>query len=62
MTTSSLDLFRENLIKQQTNRFFVILQAGLFDMVGVDKVFYLGMMTVRLKYGGNKPVCFFLYA
>ena len=54
--------FRENLKEQQINRFFVILQAGLFDVVGVDKVFYLGMITVRLKYRRNNLSALLVYA
>ena len=46
--------FRLNQKQQQINRFFAILQTDLFDMIGVDKVFYLGMMTVRSKYRRNK--------
>ena len=54
--------FLVNLKEQQINRFFVTLEAGVFDMIGVDKVFYLGMMTVRSKYRRNNLSTLLVYA
>ena len=42
--------FRLNSRLQQINRFFDTLQAGVFDILGVEKVFYWGMGAVRSKY------------
>ena len=54
--------FYLNQKQQQIKQFFITLEAGVFDMIGVDKVFYLGMMTVRSKYRRNNLSALLIYA
>ena len=50
-----------NQKQPQINQFFVTLEAGVFDMVRVNKVFYLKMMTVRCKYKRNNLSALFYF-
>ena len=54
--------FRLNQKQQQIKQFFITLEAGVFDMIGVDKAFHLGMMTVRSKYRRNNLSALLVYA
>jgi len=42
--------FRENLKLQQIDQFFATLEAGVFDMLQVDKLLYVGMVTIHVDY------------
>ena len=54
--------FYENFKQRQIDQFYANLQTGVFDTIGVDKVFYLGMMTVRSKYRRNNLSALLIYA